>query len=284
MAATIGAYLGVVLEIGGKEVALEPKTAINRIKEEALEVELPKGTEVQLGSIAGGLEGFAKSVYPGFKLPAKDDLPLEGLRGVYGVLTTAELTINDIYLKIPAEKDSKGMPISYRLGIYVGWQEPVNLVGSLRLKGFSVRIEQDALLGKWTFVEELHNPKYPPKVNGVWTFSRSGDGFMIIDEFRVFNGSGRTAFLAETYRVYNPVKKIWDFQATLPASGSWDSGTSRVKDKEVFDESTKGTTIARARFYGLSKNSFSCVFETSNDSGRTWLSPINVKLYVSRSE
>jgi hypothetical protein len=107
---------------------------------------------------------------------------------------------------------------------------------------------------------------------------------MVIDEFRVFNGSGGTALLAETYRAYNPVKRIWAFQATIfqsPAlstdSGSWDAGISRLQDNQVFDESTKGTTIARARFYNIGKDRFSCVFETSNDSGRTWINPINVE-------
>jgi hypothetical protein len=41
----------------------------------------------------------------------------------------------------------------------------------------------DSLLGKWTYVEDLHNPQYP-QVKGVWTFNRSADGFMVIDEFR----------------------------------------------------------------------------------------------------
>jgi hypothetical protein len=48
----------------------------------------------------------------------------------------------------------------------------------------------DSLLGKWTFVEELHKPQFPPKLKGTWTFHRSGDGFMVIDEFRSFNTSG----------------------------------------------------------------------------------------------
>src|SRR5580698_3457044 len=107
----------------------------------------------------------------------------------------------------------------------------------------------DSLLGKWTFVQDLHNPQYP-KVKGTWTFNRSADGFMVIDEFRSFNGSGGTALVGETYRAYNPDKKTWSFQATIyeapmigPRNGEWDAGTTRVQDGQVFDEVTNGGKI-----------------------------------------
>jgi len=141
----------------------------------------------------------------------------------------------------------------------------------------------DSLLGKWTYVEDLHNPQYP-QVKGVWTFNRSADGFMIIDEFRNFNGSGGTAVLAETYRAYDPDKKTWSFQATTyqsrmigPRNGEWDAGVTRIQDGQIFDEVTKVSTITRARFYNLKRGSFSCVFETSNDGGKTWVNPVNIE-------
>jgi hypothetical protein len=134
------AYFGIVLEVNGKEIALEPKTAINKIKELGIEAELPAGTEVHLGSIAGGLEKFAKTIDPSFALPAQADLPLQPLRDAYGALTTAELTINDLYLKIPpaGSQDST----AYRLGLYVGWSgDAKTLVGDLKLKGFSIKLD-----------------------------------------------------------------------------------------------------------------------------------------------
>jgi hypothetical protein len=142
----------------------------------------------------------------------------------------------------------------------------------------------DSLLGKWTFIEELHKPQFPPKLTGTWTFDRSADGFMIVDEFRSLNTSGETALLAETYRAYNPDTKTWSFQATVfespiigPKNGEWVAGTTRVQDDQVFDEVTKGPTITRVRFYNLKKDSFSCVFNTSNDSGKTWVDPVDIK-------
>jgi hypothetical protein len=132
------AYFGIVLEVNGKEIALEPKTAINKIKDQGIEAELPPGTEVHLGSIAGGLEAFVKTIDSSFSLPKKEDLPLPVLQDSYEALKTAELTINDLYLKIPPAGQG---PKSYRLGLYVGWPDAKALVGSLKLKGFSLKID-----------------------------------------------------------------------------------------------------------------------------------------------
>jgi opacity protein-like surface antigen len=141
----------------------------------------------------------------------------------------------------------------------------------------------DSLLGRWTYVEDLHNPQYP-QVKGLWTFYRSADGFMVIDEFRNFNGTGGTAVLVETYRAYNPDKKTWSFQTAGYQSrmiglknGEWDAGVTRIQDGQIFDEVTKGSTVTRARFYNLKKGSFSCVFETSNDGGKTWVNPVDIE-------
>jgi hypothetical protein len=93
---------------------------------------------------------------------------------------------------------------------------------------------------------------------------------------------GGTAVLAETDRAYNPDKRTWSFQATTHPSpmigrrnGEWDAGITRTQDGQIFDEVTKGPTITRARFYNLKRDSFSCVFETSNDSRKTWFNPID---------
>jgi hypothetical protein len=141
----------------------------------------------------------------------------------------------------------------------------------------------DPLLGRWTYVEDLHNPQYG-KPKGTWTFTRSADGFVVFDEFRTSNGSGGTAVLAETYRAYNPATKTWTFQATIyqapmigHRNGEWDAGITRVQDGEIFDEITKGDTISRVHFYSIKSDSFSCKFDTSNDGGKTWIKPVDIE-------
>jgi hypothetical protein len=147
----------------------------------------------------------------------------------------------------------------------------------------------DFLLGKWTFVEEPHDPRFPPKVNGAWTFSRSADGFMVVDEFRTFNSSRETVLLGETYRAYNPDKKMWTFQGTIfqspmvgPRNGEWDAGITTFQRGQIIDEVTNGKTINRGRIFNIKPDTFSCVFETSNDNGQTWGTPINVEAVRSR--
>jgi hypothetical protein len=134
----------------------------------------------------------------------------------------------------------------------------------------------DPLLGKWNFSQQIHNPEV--NLKGTWTFSRMGDGFMIFDEYRTDNGAGGTLFLGETYRAYNPDKKIWTFEATQYVApnkmglkdGEWDAGTTRFENGDIIDEIPKGTEISRYRFYNIKRDSFSVVGEKSKDDGKTW--------------
>ncbi|HEY3823369.1 MAG TPA: hypothetical protein VGL82_02375 [Bryobacteraceae bacterium] len=143
-------FLGVVLEIEGKDIALEPKTPVNKISVYGLEAELPKGTEVLLGSVGGGIQSFVQSVTgdPTWKMPDKKDLP-GVVAGVYDTVMTAEITINDLYIKIPPKSNdektaAEKLETAYRLGVYVGWPKPQSLIGNLSLKGISIRVDKSA--------------------------------------------------------------------------------------------------------------------------------------------
>lgn len=143
-------FLGVILEIEGKEIALEPKTPVNKIAEQGLEAELPKGTEVLLGSVGGGIQSFVRSVTndPKWEMPKKETLPAV-VAGVYGAVMTAEITINDLYVKIPPKSNetktaAEKLETAYRLGVYVGWPQPQSLIGNVSLKGISLRVVKSA--------------------------------------------------------------------------------------------------------------------------------------------
>jgi hypothetical protein len=145
----------------------------------------------------------------------------------------------------------------------------------------------DSLLGTWTIIVEFHRPNVPPKVDGKWTFTREGDGFMIIDEYRVFNGEGKTAYLGYTYRVYDPSTRAWTYQFTEPGRGpfsnparaTWSGGTSRMQANELIDEATQEGRTNRARFYNIKSDHFSCDFEVSRDGGATWTSNGHVEAH-----
>src|SRR5262249_29905529 len=130
----------------------------------------------------------------------------------------------------------------------------------------------DGLLGNWTFVEELNlkDPSAPRTVKGAWTFFKAGDGFMVNDEFRTFRDSGETILLGETYRAYDPERKVWELQFAQPGKTAWQSGTSKVDGSDLIDLTDSGDTTARARFYNISANHFSCDFEVYDSRTAQW--------------
>ena len=138
----------------------------------------------------------------------------------------------------------------------------------------------DPLLGKWKFWEHLNIPNLPPKIFGEWTFRSAGDGHMVMDEFRAFNGAGRTAYLGLSYRVYDLNTKKWDFEFTdlqFSAVGDapknvWTRGTSTALGNEVVDDVTTPGKITRGRIHNIRGNRFECEWEHSIDGGKTWAS------------
>jgi hypothetical protein len=90
----------------------------------------------------------------------------------------------------------------------------------------------DFLIGTWNLQVQPNIPNVPPKVSGKWTAQKSADGYMIVDEYRLFDDAGNTAYLGETYRVYNPQSKEWEFRYVEPLSwylarGNWPVGERR---------------------------------------------------------
>ena len=62
-----------------------------------------------------------------------------------------------------------------------------------------------------------------------------------------------------------------------PSNGEWDFGVTRFKEGQIVDEVTHDDAISWVRIFNIKSNSFSCVFETSKDHGKTWMNPINVE-------
>jgi hypothetical protein len=55
-------YFGVALELAGKVISLEPKNAINELKEKGIEVELPPGERVYLGTVGQSLNSILQTL------------------------------------------------------------------------------------------------------------------------------------------------------------------------------------------------------------------------------
>ncbi len=149
-------YFGVALELAGKTIALEPKNAINELKTKGIEVELPPGERVYLGTVGNSLKkilgtlGVPDGDIDSFldsegKLKA-DALPdIAALKKATGLVLGAGLFVDQFHVKIPGTATSGGGQsaaggaskdkTSYTVGLSAEWLEDAgNLIDGLDLK------------------------------------------------------------------------------------------------------------------------------------------------------
>ena len=139
---------GIVIELMGTQIALNPTTALADLKTKGIELELPRGMEVPLGNIAGGLQSFIQACATAFgagtiTFPSAADFP-EPIHTAFNITNSVSITITDLYLKIPGPgtdpTKQATAPTSYRLGAYFNIDGADLFTNKLRLKGFSMRI------------------------------------------------------------------------------------------------------------------------------------------------
>ena len=133
----------------------------------------------------------------------------------------------------------------------------------------------DFLLGAWDIDVTLNNPNLPPKARGRWTAQKSADGFMVTDEYRILDDQGKTVYLGETYRVFNPSKKQWEFRYVEPQFGTWHEGTGNWEGGEMHLTQTNrrpdgSQSILKIRYYDITPQHFRWAGERSEDGGKTW--------------
>jgi len=130
----------------------------------------------------------------------------------------------------------------------------------------------DFLIGAWDIVSEPNIPGVPERVRGQWTARKSADGYMVVDEYRVFGDGGDTVYLGETYRVFNTSKKRWEFRFVEPFSGTWHEGTGvKVGSEMHLTQGTPGgESMTKIRYYDIRPDRFSWISERSRDGGKTW--------------
>jgi hypothetical protein len=133
----------------------------------------------------------------------------------------------------------------------------------------------DFLLGAWDLQVQPNIPNVPPRVRGRWTAQKSGDEFMVVDEYRLFDSAGKTAYLGETYRVYNSQHKQWEFRYVEPYNGTWHEGTGRMEGGEMhlLQKTVRpdgAESLLKIRYYNITADHFSWSSERSSDGGKTW--------------
>ncbi|NEP24283.1 hypothetical protein [Moorena sp. SIO3I6] len=150
-------FFGVSLELAGKTISLEPKNAINEIKEKGIEVELPAGERVYLGTVGTSLNSILQTlgaVESGTTASflnedgtlKSDELPdITVLQDAASVLVEAGLYVDEFHVRIPGSSASTtnadGKKVvdktktAYTVGLSAEWQENSGqLIDGLDLK------------------------------------------------------------------------------------------------------------------------------------------------------
>ena len=120
--------LGVTFDLNGKTISLQPKEAIDKIKEDGIELTLPE--RMELGTAGSGIDSILTklgSTYRTVKptlLESKytyivDKLP-DLLATVYDKVVTAQLNVEKFHAKIPGSK-TKETEIKYTIGLSATW-------------------------------------------------------------------------------------------------------------------------------------------------------------------
>jgi hypothetical protein len=160
-------YFGVVFELFGEVIALEPKNAISEIKTKGIECGLKPGQKIRIGTVGTRLKqiltgvGLEESQTTFIKADGNFDdsqLPDIGpLKNAIGLLTQANLTIEDFHIRIPpsaapaaganatpAPKQGTG----YTVGLSAVWTEDSGkLIDGLdiKLRGVFFKVSNEGL-------------------------------------------------------------------------------------------------------------------------------------------
>ncbi|NET67258.1 MAG: hypothetical protein F6K63_23870 [Moorea sp. SIO1G6] len=161
-------FFGVSLELAGKTISLEPKNAITEIKEKGIEVELPAGERVYLGTVGTSLNSILQTlgaVDPDTTASFlnadgtlnSDELPdITVLQNAASVLVEAGLYVDEFHVRIPGSSAStindQGNKVvdktktAYTVGLSAEWQENSGqLIDGLdlQLKGVYFKISNE---------------------------------------------------------------------------------------------------------------------------------------------
>lgn len=113
-------YVGIALDVNNRTVELAPTTPINRIDEYGLELELPEN--LYLGQLQSGIDALVGQFSPGFKFKDYEEQAagIPALQNIIKKVGTAEITIQDLHLKIPPEKKKEDGSL-YTLAMSATW-------------------------------------------------------------------------------------------------------------------------------------------------------------------
>ncbi|NEO68808.1 hypothetical protein [Moorena sp. SIO3H5] len=150
-------FFGVSLELAGKTISLEPKNAISELKEKGIEVELPAGERVYLGTVGTSIGSIMSTLGvedTSFIVTDKDveadDTLTEGaikasflpdiavLQNAADLVLEAGLYVDEFHVRIPGAATSGTVTkekTAYTVGLSAEWQDDAGqLIDGLDLK------------------------------------------------------------------------------------------------------------------------------------------------------
>lgn len=150
-------YFGIALELAGKVIALEPKNAIQDLKTKGIEVQLPPGERVYLGTVGEslvsifdtlGVEDDTVGTFLHVSGPDKgklkeSELPnISALKNAANLVFDAGLYVDAFHVRIPGSGESNAaLPpapkekTAYTVGLSAEWQgDAGQLIDGLDLK------------------------------------------------------------------------------------------------------------------------------------------------------
>ena len=147
---------------------------------------------------------------------------------------------------------------------------------SLRARYAAHEKEFDYLIGEWSFVQTRRATATSPAATqrGTWRVTRSPDGAILTDVFRIVDDSGRTRYVSTTLRAYSAVEDRWNLVGVEPGSGlhmgvAWKEGDDMRVDQEF--GSGASTSKWRIRYHDIRPDAFSWRADVSRDGGKTWV-------------
>jgi len=147
---------------------------------------------------------------------------------------------------------------------------------SLRERYAAHEKEFDYLIGEWSFVQTRIATATTPAAtqHGTWTVTRSPDGAILTDVFRIVDDSGRTRYVSTTLRAYSAVEDRWNLVGVEPGSRlhlgvGWREGSDMRIDQEF--GAGASTSKWRIRYHDIRPDAFSWSADVSRDGGKTWI-------------
>lgn len=146
MTTNVDVDFGIILEINGKDVAIEPSKAITDFKKNGVTYNL--NDRVEIGT-ANDLKAFLDTLAPDVPdLPKANDYPTP-LDTVFNKLTKLHLAVEKLELKVPPSLKADNSPITpaqpttFTLKLSATWadNDKVSLIeGKLAIKGLYVTV------------------------------------------------------------------------------------------------------------------------------------------------